>query len=68
MISEKFGFFDTLASAKFVMQKKKTLIHSEKRPKKLHKKNTKKCDTKKCPKKSSKPRKKIPKKLKNTSR
>merc|ERR1712111_170367 len=59
MISEKLGFFDTLASAKFVMQKKKKkhLSILKRDLKNCTKKYKKKCDTKKCPKKYSKPRK-----------
>lgn len=62
MISEKLGFFDTLASAKFVMQKKKHLSILKRDLKKLHKKNTKKCDTKKnVPKNIQNPEKKYQK-------
>merc|ERR1712062_287692 len=40
MISEKLGFFDTLASAKFVMQKKKKKpLHWKKKKKKKKKKS-----------------------------
>ena len=62
MISEKLGFFDTFGISKICNAKKKqTLIHSEKRPKKLHKKIQKNVIQKNVPKNIQNPEKKYQK-------